>query len=805
MQPPPPTTSTAAVSPDTATAADLSFSQALSQTTPEEDTNIFVAAQRGDVPTIRALLDSGRARATDRDAQNITPLHWAAINAQLPACRLLLDAGADVDALGGDLVATPMQWAARGGYLYVIQLLIAHGADPTIADSQGYNSLHLVTHSSSIMPLLYLLHQPVNVDSRDSQGHTALMWAAYQGDAMSVDLLLRHGASPTVQDDVGLTPLHWAVVRGNRVAIRRLIEKGALLSTKDAEGRTPRDMAVELKSLGAWRRALEEGGWVSFRCFLSFLPSFFLSFSFFWVGFGGALSESAAVVRAACTALLANPSCRARGGGGAYQSHPPDFFSSSWDEEGNKAARAVENTRLAIFLLPTLVFGAVFTTLAGLPWYTGILLAVAEFFGMHHIVTRVLLNKSSYTDSVNTTPYFAGIIAGSVVWVCYAWVSRLVGQTQSHALAHLLFALCVGLCAYNFFRAVTLDPGTCPRPGSDAELKSIIEDLASEGRLNGQTFCIQCMARKPLRSKHCRVCDKCVARSDHHCPWVWNCVGANNHRQFVIFVSTLVMGVGLFDYLTYAYFSSVPIPVPSEGTPTGSSSCPLPASLCAVTAHDAFLVAVAAWATLQLSWTSILLASQLWQIARQMTTLEVSNLGRYGFMGGRGGASLNGQMGHRHSHQAAAPVVEGVDGGELDPSASGAPTGAAHTHSSTGFLMNLLGFDRFTRGRAASGLARASKASNPFDLGMVRNCRDFWTKGKELGVEYERLYDVPMEGFEEARKRREREEDMEGEGLSVGTSARKGGRKGILESLGMSMGMGRAGSSRGGYEPISQV
>ncbi|KAJ7844154.1 hypothetical protein B0H14DRAFT_3868436 [Mycena olivaceomarginata] len=100
-----------AVSQDNAT-ADLSFTQALNQTTPEEDTNIFVAAQRGDVATLRALLDSGHARATDRNTQNITSLHWAAINAQLPACRLLLDAGADVDALGGDLVATPLQWAA---------------------------------------------------------------------------------------------------------------------------------------------------------------------------------------------------------------------------------------------------------------------------------------------------------------------------------------------------------------------------------------------------------------------------------------------------------------------------------------------------------------------------------------------------------------------------------------------------------------------------------------------------------------------------------------------------------------------
>jgi ankyrin repeat protein len=154
-----------------------------------------------------------------------------------------------VDALGGDLVATPMQSAARNGYLYIIHLLIAHNADPTICDSQGYNTLHLVTHSSSIMPLSYLLHQPVNVDSQDSQGHMLLMWVAYQGDALSMELLLKHGANPNTKDDAGLTLLHWAVVRENKVCIRRLIEKGAEVGAKDGEGRTPKDMAVELKSV----------------------------------------------------------------------------------------------------------------------------------------------------------------------------------------------------------------------------------------------------------------------------------------------------------------------------------------------------------------------------------------------------------------------------------------------------------------------------------------------------------------------------------------------------------------------------
>ncbi|KAA1475760.1 hypothetical protein DENSPDRAFT_444704 [Dentipellis sp. KUC8613] len=58
---------------------------------------------------------TSQLRTTAEPEQNITPLHWAAINAQVAACRYLLEQGAEVDALGGDLVATPMQWAARGG------------------------------------------------------------------------------------------------------------------------------------------------------------------------------------------------------------------------------------------------------------------------------------------------------------------------------------------------------------------------------------------------------------------------------------------------------------------------------------------------------------------------------------------------------------------------------------------------------------------------------------------------------------------------------------------------------------------
>mmetsp|Transcript_17079 Transcript_17079/g.26423 ORF Transcript_17079/g.26423 Transcript_17079/m.26423 type:complete len:202 (+) Transcript_17079:735-1340(+) len=31
----------------------------------------------------------------------------------------------------------------------------------------------------------------------------------------------------------------------------------------------------------------------------------------------------------------------------------------------------------------------------------------------------------------------------------------------------------------------------------------------------------------------------CVERYDHHCPWINNCVGVNNHQYFIIFLSSL--------------------------------------------------------------------------------------------------------------------------------------------------------------------------------------------------------------------------------------------------------------------------
>ena len=43
-------------------------------------------------------------------------------------------------------------------------------------------------------------------------------------------------------------------------------------------------------------------------------------------------------------------------------------------------------------------------------------------------------------------------------------------------------------------------------------------------------FCKTCLILRPPGVSHCKKCNSCIERFDHHCPWLGNCIGNNNYK-----------------------------------------------------------------------------------------------------------------------------------------------------------------------------------------------------------------------------------------------------------------------------------
>jgi palmitoyltransferase ZDHHC13/17 len=654
----------------------------------EED--VMQCARIGALEHIQKMMESKKVDPKYTDEEGITPLHWAAINNQYAVCKYLIEQGADVNQKGGESGATPAMWAAQRCHFYIVHLLLENGADPLTQDVQGYNILHLATIDGNALMMVLLLHQNIPVDAPDPQGHTSLMWAGYKGWPALTDILLRWGASVNATDDNGFTPLHWALVKGSKPCIERLIEYGANRFAKTTEGKTPATVASEMNSERQFHRALSDQGYGSDgnprRLPLGLAP------------------------------ILRDRSKMSK------------FF----------------------YLYP---FVIVFVGLYIISQYT-IYVAVPLAFGVAFAMQWVAqyLGRFGPPDyrQIHKTPYLAGVFSGSLFWIGVSFVLHLLPATySSNPFSCFAFAVLYGLTAYFYALSATEDPGWIPKLSSRNQQRAVISELFSIWKYDEDNFCLQCMIRKPLRSKHCRRCGRCVSRQDHHCPWINTCVANNNHRHFFMYILAMALGIAVYTNLAVVYLFSLPAP-----SKEASDSCHLLSpAICTYTLRDPWTVALTLWALLQLVWITMLVVVQSIQISKNMTTYE--NMKRH---------SHSDENPHLPLHRPRHPITIGQShntDGLNDAAASSTRIHPAPRHEGCWTKWKrTIGLDVFlaTASDASQGKMKTLDRGNPFSRGLIGNCKDFWCDpapvfgrrvngeaylGNEV-VDYSRMYEVPL-------------------------------------------------------------
>lgn len=532
--------------------------------------DIVKATQYGARERVEQLVEGGYD-VNQRDDENVTLLHWAAINNRRELALYFLSKGAEVNAVGGELLSTPLQWATRQGHVSMVVLLMQHGADPSIQDGEGCAGIHLAAQFGFTAIMSYIVAKGVSVNAQDKNGMSPLMWSAYRcTNPEPTRVLLTLGASSSMQDFVqGNTAAHWACLAKNYAAIATLVSRAPdSLSVSNSNRDRPIDIIDRYAGLNKKDKK----------------QTFVLN------------------KRVYEKMNAASPSSAASAAKNSFRTNNP-------------VARLLRNRNFRLgctYAAPFFVFYTVCVILnTGLDYLIKLflfaLLYIALFFASGHIFDERL---------PLLLPLSIGI--GTKVWYHIIWFTHL--QHHAPPWFTVSFVAAASFLWYNFVMTWRGDPGNVV-VGEDERNRTIIE-LAERDGFDHRVFCTTCLIKKPLRSKHCAVCDRCVAKFDHHCPWVGNCVGAKNHKYFIGYLVFLLAGIAVTFCGCYYYWRDA---CPHSPGNSGSFGALRELATC-----DAWVSFVLFESVVHVFWVAPLTACQLYQIVfLAMTTNERMNAGRY--------------------------------------------------------------------------------------------------------------------------------------------------------------------------------
>ncbi|EEC72626.1 hypothetical protein EE612_009329 [Oryza sativa] len=492
------------------------------------------------------------------------------------------EAAADAEALKDDVYTG----AAYGDLEKLHRLVEREGRPVTEPDALGYHALQWAALNNRVAAAQYILEHGADVNAIDHTGQTALHWSAVRGHIQVAELLLKEGAKVDAADLYGYQTTHVAAQYGQTSYLYHIVAKwNADPDVPDNDGRSPLHWAAYkgfadsvrlLLFLGAYRGRQDKEGCTPLH----------------WAAIRGNLES--------CTVLV---------------------------QAGKKEDLMVQDNT-----------GLTPAQLAADKNHR----QVAFFLGNARRVHERGCGGNSYfgkLSKLGLAPLLWCIIIGLIYIYVYSVIS---GQYSSNMT--LLFGLFSWLGIFlataglvMFYKCSRKDPGYIDKNTRDAQNQRDDEPLLKRGLDNPELLagnwsqlCITCKIVRPVRSKHCSTCDRCVEQFDHHCPWVSNCIGKKNKWEFFMFLILEVSAMIITGVTAIIRVVGDPDSPASFGGWLNYSATNHPWVVSFVVMDLFLFFGVITLTVVQAS-----------QISRNLTTNEMANAMRYSYLRGPGGRFRN--------------------------------------------------------------------------------------------------------------------------------------------------------------------
>ncbi|KAF2078214.1 hypothetical protein CYY_000504 [Polysphondylium violaceum] len=409
---------------------------------------------------------------------------------------------------------TALHWACYRKHFHVVKYLVGIGADPDIPNISEQQTSFDWACVAGDLPTIHFLYESGQADiyHRDQRGLNSLLLSIHHTDINVVRFLLHIGMPVSSKDDEGHTALHWASFSGNLKLIRLLLKKGADINCTDNLGRTP----------------------------------------IHWAGYKGYTECTKALYEEGANIHLKDVDDKTPYQLALTRSTPPCLKYLEWAQKESYLPTGYQ------FKQGEYNYFWIFLALLGNLGFFYILYSFQYYYSIPIVIVcgnfaRIILAHLWGDYATNPLPVTWWIIGCSICYWTYFF--QILWNVPEYVFSHIFVTLSSLVFIYLLVTLPFSDPGIVKSTPQE-DLDEFIECLKCQKFT--PEVCPTCLIHKPVRAKHCKFCKSCVARYDHHCIWINNCVGAKNHRRFVLcLILYNIIAIPVY-YVTFKYLSLDP-------------------------------------------------------------------------------------------------------------------------------------------------------------------------------------------------------------------------------------------------------